>query len=230
MHSWPRAIVTLVVAFTTIYTPVRAATAPPPSPAAALVCAPPKLVHVVVANVTPGIDPTSFNAQPRVFYRIGSDRLRMEEAVDAVNGIHELIVVSEPNVWMANLYDGKGKHIVDPGPTFLAKAPVFGIEGLSAKFMSLEFGCEADFIAKYAPTPVRSEQVGNERYDVYRVDDGSDAVEILERPGSGIPALARYYQHGNLVVVLRYLLYETGLPNEPELFTPPPNVQYTEAG
>ncbi len=96
--------------------------------------------------------------------------------------------------------------------------------------MDLEFGCEADFIAANAPRPVRSEQVGNDRYEVYRVDVGSDAVEILERPGSGIPALARYYQHGNLVMVLRYLLYETGLPDEPELFVPPPNVRYSEAG
>lgn len=198
-------------------------------PAAAAICAPENLVHIIVADVTPGLDPTTFAAQPKVYYRIGSDRMRVEEAVDAANGIHGILVVSEPNIWMANLYDGTGRHIVDPGPTFFARAPVFGIQGLSGKLIGLEFGCEADFIAANAPTPVRSEQIGNDTFDVYRVTDGSDAVEILERPGSGIPTFARYYQNNNLVMALRYLLYKTGLPNQPNLFTPPPNVRYVEA-
>ncbi len=197
--------------------------------AAAATCAPPKLVRMVIANVSPGIDAASFNARPKVYYRIGSDKVRIEEALDAVNGIHAVIVVSEPNIWMANLYDGTGKHFVDPGPTFLAKAPVIAVEGISPKLLGLEFGCEADYIAANASKPVRSEQVGNDRFDVYRVEDGSDAVEILERPGSGIPSLVRYYHQNSVALVLRYDVYETGLPNDPALFAPLANVHYTDA-
>lgn len=199
------------------------------APAAASTCAPPKLVHIAVANVTPGIAAGTFGAQPKVYYRIGSDKLRIEEVLDAANGIHGLIVVSEPNIWMANLYDGTGKHIVDPGPTFFAKAPVFGIEGLSGKLTSLEFACEADFIAANAPKPVRTEQIGSDRYEVYRVEDGTDAVEILEQPGTGTPVFARYYHAGNLAMALHYEVYLTGLPNDPTLFIPPPDVHYVEA-
>jgi hypothetical protein len=201
-----------------------------PTPAAASTCAPDKLVHISVSNVTPGVAAASFAAQPKVYYRIGSDRVRVEEALDSANGIHLITVISEPNIWLANLYDGTGKHIVDPGPTFFARAPVFGIEGPSGKLTSLEFGCEADFIAANAPKPVRSEQIGDDRFDVYRVDDGADAVEILERSGTDTPAFARYYQQGKLVMVLRYQLYVKDLPNDPALFTPPANVRYTEAG
>jgi len=198
------------------------------APAAAAVCAPEKLVHIVVSNATPGIPAGSFGAQPKVYYRIGSDKLRIEEALDAANGIHGIIVVAEPNIWMANLYDNTGKHIVDPGPTFYARAPVFGAH-LSSKLISLEFGCEADFLAANAPKPVRSEQVGSDRFDVYRIEDGANAIELLERPGTNIPSFARYYQQGSLEMVLRYDLYLTGLPNDPGLFVPPPNIHYAEA-
>ena len=200
-------------------------------PAYAATCAPAKLVHIVTVNVTPGVPAGSFNAQPRGFV---SDRGTAScgwRALDSVNGIHEVIVITEPNIWMANLYDHTGKHIVDPGPEVDAKAPIFfGAPGLSPKLIDLEFGCEADFIAANAPAPIRSEQIGSARFDVYRVDVGPDAVEILEQPGTGRPAFARYYQKGKLVLAIRYDLYSTGLANDPNLFAPPSNVRYAEAG
>lgn len=94
-------------------------------PAYAATCAPAKLVHLVTTDVTPGIPAGSFNAQPKSFYRIGSDKMRVDEALDLANGIHGVMVTAEPNIWMANLYDHTGKHVVDPGPTFFAKAPSF---------------------------------------------------------------------------------------------------------
>jgi hypothetical protein len=196
--------------------------------ASAATCAPEQLVHIVVANVTPGVDPAAFAAQPKALYRIGSDKLRIEEAVDAARGMHLVAVIAEPNIWIANLSDGTGKHVVDPGPTFLARAPVFVVGDASGKLAGLEFGCEADFIAANAPKPVRSEKIGDDTFDVYRVADGADAIEILERPGSAAPAFARYYKKRKLLMVLRYLQYEPGLPSRPELFTPP-KVRYAEA-
>lgn len=65
----------------------------------AMICAPAKLVHVRITNVTPGTDPASFNAQPLNIYRIGSGKVRMEEAIDTTNKIHELLISSEPDIW-----------------------------------------------------------------------------------------------------------------------------------
>lgn len=200
------------------------------SPAYAATCAPQKLVQVVTVDVTPGTLTSSFAAQPKSLYRIGSDKLRIEEAPDPANGIHGIVVVAEPNIWMANLYDNTGKHIVDQGPTFFARAPVFGIQGLAPKLASLEFGCEANFLVENAPTPARSEQIGKSRFEVYRVEDAQDAVEILKQSGSSTPAFARYYHQGKLAMALRYDLYSTGLANDPELFVPPSGVRYAEVG
>jgi hypothetical protein len=198
------------------------------SPAYAATCAPEKLVHIVATDVTPGISSASFGAQSKSLYRVGNDKVRIEEALDSANGIHAVIVVAEPNIWMANLYDKTGKHIVDPGPTFIARAPVFPVKGLSAKLLGLEFGCEADFFAANAPTPIRSDEIGNTRLDVYRIEDGADALEILEQPGSNTPVLVRHYRDGKLTEVLRYDVYVTGLPNDPGLFIPPTGIRYTE--
>jgi hypothetical protein len=199
-----------------------AAASPP-----ANLCAPASLVHITVSNVSPGLDPASFAAKPKDYYRIGSDRLRIEEATDTADGIHALIVVAEPNVWLANLYNGTGKHVVDPGPTFIARAPLFGT-ALGGKFAGLEFGCENDFIAANGVKVTRSEQVGGIAFDVYRIENESDAIEILERSGTNTPAYARYYRQGQLLIAIQYELYATGLPNDPALFSPPPNVRYTD--
>ena len=154
--------------------------------------------------------------------------MRIEEALDSAHGIHGLIVVAEPNIWMVNLYDHTGKHIVDPGPTFLAKAPIFSMPEVSPKLLGLEFGCEAEFLTAHAALAVRSEQIGNTRYTVHRVDDKPDAVEILEKTGSNTPAFARYYHRGKLASVFRYVRYSTELANSPDRFVPPSDVRYSE--
>jgi hypothetical protein len=195
--------------------------------ATAMICAPAKLVHMRITSVTPGVDPASFGGAPRDFYRIGSGKLRIEEAADPANHIHGLIVNAEPDMWIVNLYDHTGKHGIDPGPTYNSKAPILGLQ-VPKKMIDLEFGCEAEFIAAYAPKPVRNQSVNGKSYRVYRFAQGSDAVEIFERPGSNDPSFIRYYKNDALALALRYDLYQTGLPADPALFIKPSGIQYTE--
>ena len=192
------------------------------------VCAPAKLVHVTWRFVGPDIQPGSFDAMPRDQYRIGSDKSRVEEALDSQNHLQELMVTAEPDAWLINLYDHTGKHTVDPGPTFFSRDPVLGVEGLSQKLIHLEFGCEAEYLAANAPKPDRTEEVDGLRFDVFRIVDGEQAIELLERPGSGIPAYARLYEGGKMTVAIHYDKYETGLTNDPKLFAPPPGISLEE--
>jgi hypothetical protein len=197
------------------------------APAQAAGCAPEKLVHVTFVDVTPG-RPSTSSAQPVDFYRIGSDRVRTEGAADPANKLHALAVIAEPDIWLVNLYDGTGSHIVDPGPTFDAKAPLFG-RLLPGKLTTLEIGCEPAFLAEFAPKPVRQEQIGSTQFDVYRVEEGTDAVELLELPGTKKPSYARYFSGGKLVVAFRYDRYDADLANDPQLFARPPGITFKEA-
>lgn len=85
------------------------------------------------------------------------------------------------------------------------------------------------FIAEVAPNPIRQEQLGGARYDVYGGKDGTSAVELLELPGTGKPSFARYFRNGKLLIALRYDVYATDLPDNPQLFVRPPGITYEEA-
>jgi hypothetical protein len=67
-------------------------------------CAPEQMVKVVVRDATPGVDPGSFAAQPRTFYRLGTRYGRTEEVPDPEHGMHGLIVVSEPDAWRVTVF------------------------------------------------------------------------------------------------------------------------------
>jgi hypothetical protein len=195
---------------------------------AAAACAPAGIVHIVTTETTPGIDPQSADAKPKSLFREGARRSRLEEQPDEANKVHALAVIDEPNIWMANLADRTGRHFVDPGPTFNTRAAVFSDDRISPRILDLEFGCEAAFIAANAPKVDRTETIDGLALQVHRFVDGTEAVEILEKPGVGEPLFARYYRSGKLVWAIRYDLYDTDAPSDPAMFTAPAGVKYED--
>jgi hypothetical protein len=195
---------------------------------AAAACAPTGLVHIVTTETTPGLDPASFDAKPRSLYREGAKHSRLEEQQDDKNMVHGLAVISEPNIWMANLYDRTGRHIVDPNPAQTTQAQVFPDDRISPKILDLEFGCEAAYVAANAPKVDRSETIDGVALDVHRVTDKTEAVEILTKPGVAAPSFARYYRSDKLVWAIRYDLYEVGAAPDADMFTAPKGVKYVE--
>jgi hypothetical protein len=195
---------------------------------AAAACAPASLVHIVTTETTPGLDPLSFDAKPRSLYREGAKHSRLEEQQDDKNMVHGLAVINEPNIWMANLYDRTGRHIVDPNPAQTTQAEVFPDDRISPKILALEFGCEAAFVAANAPTVSRSETIDGVALDIHRVTDGAEAVEILTKPGAATPSFARYYRSDKLVWAIRYDLYDVAAVPDADMFTAPKGVKYVE--
>ena len=197
-------------------------------PAFAATCAPAGTVHIVTTETTPGLDPTSFDAKPKSLFRQGAKRSRLEEQPDEVNGVQALAVVDEPNIWMADLASRTGRHLVDPGPELATHAAVFSDEKVSPRILDLEFGCEAAFIAANAPKIDRTETINSVPLDVHRFTDGFEAVEILNKHGFDEPLLARYYRDGKLAWVIRYDLYDTDAPTDPDMFTAPKGVKFQD--
>ena len=196
--------------------------------AAFAACAPPKLVHIVTTEITPSLDPTAFDRLPKNFFREGDNHLRLEEQQDDANKVHGLAVISEPNIWMANLYDRTGRHIVDPNPRAVTTAAVFPDDRISSRILDLEFGCEAAFVSANAPKVERTETVAGVPFAVHKFIDGKAAVEILLKAGDPGPAFARYYRDDKIVWELRYDLYEVGSVADSDMFTAPKGVKYVE--
>ncbi len=198
------------------------------APGAHAACAPPKLVHIVTTEITPSLDPMAFDRLPKNFYREGDKHLRLEEQQDDANKVYGLAVISEPNIWMANLYDGTGRHIVDPNPNAATTAAVFPDDRISPRILDLEFGCEAAFVAAKAPKVDRTETVSGASYAVHRFIDGMEVVEVLFKSGDAAPAFARYYRDGKVVWELRYDLYDVAAAADLDMFTAPKGIKYVE--
>src|SRR5882724_1033467 len=80
---------------------------------------PPATMTVVSARLRhPEVPDQSFGAKPKVYFRAGTRYCRIEEEADPQNGIHGVMIINEPDVWMVNLLDKSAKHFVDTGPTF----------------------------------------------------------------------------------------------------------------
>ena len=197
------------------------------SPSAAEVCAPATLTKVVTRSVGPDIAPGTFRAAPVTLFRQGDRFVRIEEAPDPTTGAHLLSVVAEPDIWMVNLADRTGRHIVDPGPSLIARAPIVAGQGVPPEFVELEFGCEAAF-AERRGYDAGTRQVGGTLARIRALVIGSHRLEVLLSP-QGVPAEVAYYRGDRTILVIRYDVYQTRLPDAPELFRRPEGITYETA-
>lgn len=173
----------------------------------------------------------TFAAKPRLLLRAGTAYCRMEEQPDPDAGIHGLLIIHEPDVWMVNRFTQSAKHMVDPGPTFNCRLPVFTMESASAAELKsvvaeLEFGRELAFFksrgAEAKPGPVLREK----QTQVYTMELGDTHLFLFtvgkpERPW----AIAR--RRGGSNELYWYGDYEE-VPFEPELFRKPEGVKIVE--
>lgn len=214
---------------------------PPPKPEVATVvppCQPPLLVTMTVRNVTPGLQAADHRAQPRRIWRMGGRHFRiLEQPVVSANvrdpkapmARQALFVVSEPDVWMIDLASRTGGHSLDKGPVFEVRAPILP-PGSPPEFMALEYGCEAEFVAVRAPVAQRTIRWGGVEAGIHTYTVGAYSLAILMNDRSGEPFMITYLRNGRPALILKYDEYRPGLPDDPELFRPPPDVKITETG
>lgn len=110
---------------------------------------PPESMTTLSVRVqSPEVPEDSFAAQPKLMYCAGRSYCRTDELPDPENGIHGLMIINEPDVWMVNLLTKTARHFVDPGPTFNCHLAIFAGEqtmsGADVKdpLLELEFGRE----------------------------------------------------------------------------------------
>src|SRR5713226_2198336 len=121
---------------------------------------PPMMTKLTVKLESPDIPKDSFAAQAKLMYRAGSSYCRIEENPDPEQGIHGLLITNGPDVWMVNRLDKTARHILDPGPTYNCRLPMFanGENNKSAKdlkkpIVQLEFGRELEYFKPRSGAP-----------------------------------------------------------------------------
>ncbi len=168
------------------------------------------------------MDPSSFAAQPKVAWRAGNRCARIAEAPDPGARIYVLSIINE-DVWLINLYDKSGKHILDTGPTTNAHIPIFPPEWGIADFKELEFGRELSFFTKSHAARSEGEIIIAAATEKYKVTAGG-ATAILWIGAKSKAPIRISLANGEQTMTLEYLVYED-LPFDASLFRPPPGIK-----
>jgi hypothetical protein len=188
----------------------------------------PPLTRIEYRNISPEIQPDSFAAKPKILYIGGTTYSRTEEQPDPPLGIHGLIVIAEPEIWMVNLIPRVAQHIVDPGPTFNTYHNILERDA-PKEFSTLEFGREAEFFRSRHATPLKSRLLDEQRCEASEFRHANYRVILFTRADTQKPFHLDVFRDDKPYFSIRYLSYETNLPFDAELFKPPTGVKIIEA-
>jgi hypothetical protein len=195
---------------------------------AAADCRPDPMLKVVYRDVTPGVAAGTFLEKPKTLYRLGNKYGRLEEAPDAEAGIHQLIVTSEPDMWVVNLLSKTGNHMIDPGPTFNFHAPIVWLEEGPSVIRELEFGCELSFFKAHKAKLKGKKTMDGKQYDRYEINVQKWRLDLLYDSQGGIPFEVSVHEGKKPLQVLRYDAYQPKLEPDMSLFAAPEGVVYSE--
>jgi hypothetical protein len=192
---------------------------------------PKTMTRIEVHLEGPQIVAGSFSAKPKVMYRAGTRYCRIEEAEDGENKIHGLLIVNEPDAWMVNLYDKSARHIVDPGPTFNCKLPIFvnvdPKDEAAILYPDLQFGSELKFFKKMGSTGGPGPEEDGKKTTQYVIEIGSTRFVMLTISTPSERPLAVGRAVGDKGEVFIYTSYEE-IPFDPKVFARPDDIKISE--
>jgi hypothetical protein len=189
---------------------------------------PAKMTSVIAQMSGSNIPADSFSTQPKTYWRAGSQYCRVDEEADAKNGIHGRLIINEPDSWLVNLADNTAKHIVDQGPTFNCRLPLFAFDPQMAKSKigELEFGKELEFFRANGATAVEGPKLAF-KANYYTLTLGDSVLKLIERDDIHAPIMIALIRNDD-VVEIRYLLWDDQVPFKAELFAKPAGVTIEE--
>ena len=183
-----------------------------------------KMTHIVARMSGTDIDPDSFAAKPKVYWRAGNRYCRIDEEPDPKNNIQGRTIINEPDAWLINLANGTAKHSVDQGPTFNCRLPIFAFdqEMVKSEIGRLEFGQELQFFRRNGAKLVKGPKLDFPT-NFYELTIGDTALRLVERADIHVPILVGLVR-GNSVIEVHYFLWEE-TPFRNDLFAPPADVE-----
>lgn len=173
-----------------------------------------------------GLDPDSFAAKPRKVWRIGDSHLRYEEARNEETGTQTVAVIAMPDVWLFDAVSGRGKHRVDPGPSYRVRFPVFAGQS-GDELADLEIGNEESFFEARNPEALDNVTVAGVECTHARVEVDGRQVSLYRRVADGRPLQVAMEVDGRVLAV-RYIRYDADVPADMARFQPPAEVTFEE--
>jgi hypothetical protein len=190
---------------------------------------PKTMMKITTRAIQPEPEPGSFSAQARILWRAGTKYARVAEAPDPQKRIHGLMIITEPDVWMINLYDKSGRHMVDKGPSFDVHVPIFqSPAGAKLELDELEFGKELDFFKRNSAKFSAGETINQRPTDRYDVTISGGRLILWTDTESKKPIRVSLVK-GIQTLTIEYVSYEDDLPFNRSLFQPPAGISLQDA-
>lgn len=184
------------------------------SPGVHAECLVEKPMRITTVNVSPSLAADSFARKPKVLYRVGKGKARLEEQADPRQKVHLLIVVDMPAAFYVDLVAKTAQSVTDD-PDSRLNLPVISDDGLPAEVLALEFGCEARFIADLNTIHERKQTASGVAMKHSRVS-GPWKLTLATREDTERPVAAVLTKDGKVEAAIQYLGYETleSIPDE----------------
>jgi hypothetical protein len=195
---------------------------------------PPKVMtRVEVTFHSPDVPEGSFAAKPKVFYRAGDRYCRIEEAADTEHGLHNLMIINEPDYWSVNLIAKTAQHGVDPGPTFNCHLPMFAygspqsLDDEKQEIRQLEFGRELEFFESKGAVPEPGPVLFKHETTSYKAQVGTATLKLSLAKSPELP-IAVSLQRGDKNEIFLYSQYAR-MEFDPKLFARPAEVKIQDS-
>lgn len=136
--------------------------------------------------------------------------------------------MNEPDAWLINLADNSAKHVLDTGPTFNCRLPIFAMdrEMAKSKIGELEIGHEIEFFQANGAKLIDGPKLQFEaKYYELRIGDSS--LRLVERVDTHVPIMIGLMR-GDKMYKARYLMWEE-VPFREDMFAKPTGVKVEEA-
>lgn len=186
-------------------------------------CAPDALVRMETQNVSPAIPKDSFARLPKLMYRLGNGRARIEEQRNPEENVQLLFVIDAPRAWQIDLVAKTGELMIDTDEPPGLSQPVFSEENLPKEILAVEYGCERQFTRDAGTTHERTETKSGVAMK-HSIRAGSWKFTIVTREGSDTPMMALLSENERVVGGIRYISWQTVDAVPEGLFAPPPGI------
>jgi hypothetical protein len=193
-----------------------------------------EMTKIVFRRIDPKLADSSA-AKPTTIYLAAEKYTRVENAPDPAQGKQILIITKEPDNWMINLADHTARHVLDPGPTFVARSPIMwhpkppGEPDPDEAFRGLEFGNEATFFRQNSPRDLGERKLDGKNAKAFAIKSGAREATLFLDPETSKPLQLDVTRDGKADFSISYLSYQTDLPFDPALFELPEGLKITEA-
>jgi hypothetical protein len=183
------------------------------------------ITKIVFRYIAEELSENSEAARPKTMYLAGDRYARVEEETDSTS--KKVIVVNEPDIWVADLGNKIGSHTINPGPDFTVHNPILGAD-VPDELFDFQFGHEMEFLERVGAKFIGSKQIGDVNCETRQFEAHNFLVTVYVNSETRTPVELKAFQGAKMKFRLQYISYEIGRVFEASLFERPKDVHFDE--